>query len=261
MRKEFKKGRHYAYADILWLWHTLYLFRYQQRKTCAEASRVGATELLKPSGFLHFPQKISWEIYGKILGRVLRKRIESQTRRRDFPLLSKNNRKNDIPFFAISWVEDWCCSFYGTSESAKLPSCQRLERSAWPPAFMGILRARVTSPNATPHSKQGLILCWGSGIGGVGPLDSHDEYLNFCSFLWAYFVVILHRPWGKPPTECTVYQSAVIYLRSFQWSFGVPLFGIAFRWIGAKQDANKGGDGSHFEMRLVLETKGWEVKL
>ena len=119
-----------------------------------------------------------------------------------------------------------------------------------------ILRARVTSPNATPHSKQGLILCWGSGIGGV-PLDSHDENLNFCSFLWAYFVVMLHRPWGKPPTECTVYQCAVIYLRSFQWSFGVPLFGIAFRWIGAKQDApTKGERVCIFEMRLVLETKG-----
>ena len=160
-----------------------------------------------------------------------------------FPSSPKTTEKNDIPFFAISWVEDWCCSFYGTSESAKLPSCQRLERSAWPPAFMGILRARVTSPNATPHSKQGLILCWGSGIGGVGPLDSHDEYLNFCSFLWAYFVVILHRPWGKPPTECTVYQCAVIYyLRSFQWSFGVPLFWITFRWIGAKQDAPTKGE-------------------
>ena len=139
-------------------------FQVSTKKTCAEASRVGATELLKPSGFLHFPQKISWEIYGKILGRVLRKRIESQTRRHDLPLLSKNKRKNDIPFFAISWVEDWCCSFYGTSESAKLPSCQRLERSAWPPAFMGILRARVTSPNAIPHSKQGLILCWGVAL-------------------------------------------------------------------------------------------------
>ena len=100
MRKEFKKGRHYAYVDILLMeeilhhlgcidpckqWDKLSInwcrisainstmimtyflpFQVSKRKTCAKACRVGATEVVETLGFNHCsfpPKKISSEIH------------------------------------------------------------------------------------------------------------------------------------------------------------------------------------------------------